>query len=205
VQPGWEIFLVDQDTHRDDLRSNVGRDKSAGYNLVLAAQRGDQAAFLEIAQDYEAVVIRVALNVGGSEDAAEQIYCQVFKDAFVSVNQLRSASSVFLWIYRILVRHCLEYCRRHPHLSESDCSQEDLKSRLRSAIRSLRPIEQLIFQLKHYQGLRIRTLAEIFDVTPKFVIKTLQDANTHLRRQLKADSSTLFPAESGASRALRWG
>jgi hypothetical protein len=51
---------------------------------------------------------------------------------------------VFLWIHRILVRHCLEYCRRHPHLSSTDSSQEDFKSRLRSAIRSLSPIEQVI-------------------------------------------------------------
>jgi RNA polymerase sigma-70 factor, ECF subfamily len=134
-----EIFLVDRNIHCENLRADPGRGESAGYGLVLAAQRGDQAAFREIVQDYEAVVIRVALNVTGSEDAAQQIYCQVFRDAFVLVNQLRSGNSVFLWIYRILVRHCLEHCRRHPYLTGRDCSQEDFKSRLRSAIRSLPP------------------------------------------------------------------
>jgi RNA polymerase sigma-70 factor (ECF subfamily) len=200
-----EILLLDQDIHCENLRSNLGGGDLAGHGLVLAAQRGDQAAFREIVQDYEAIVIRVALNITGSEDAAQQIYCRVFKDAFVSVNQLHSGSSVFLWIYRILVRHCLEHCRRHPHLTSTDCSQEDFKSRLRSAIRSLSPIEQVILQLKHYQGLKIRTLAEIFNATPEFVVERLQNANTHLRKQLKDDLRHPFPTESDASPALRWG
>jgi DNA-directed RNA polymerase specialized sigma24 family protein len=42
-----------------------------------------------------------------------------------------------------------------------------------------------MLQLKQYEGLKIRTLAEIFDTTPEFVIKNLQDANTHLRKAVE--------------------
>jgi len=178
---------VDQGINCENFGPNLDRGQPASYSLVLAAQRGDRAAFQELVQDYEAVVIRVGLNVTGSQDAAQLIYCRVFRDAFVSVNQLRSGSSVFLWVYRILTRHCLEHCRQHPRVIGTDCSQMDFRCHLRSAVYSLPPIERVILQLKHHQGLKIRTLAEIFNATPEFVIERLQNANTHLRRQLKAD------------------
>jgi RNA polymerase sigma-70 factor, ECF subfamily len=176
---------------------DLGRPEPVSNGLVLAAQRGDRAAFQELVQNYEAVVIRVALNVTGSQDATLQIYCCTFRDAFVSVNQLNPGSSVFIWVYRILVRHCLEHCRRYPHVIETHCSEEDFGCRLRRAIHSLPPTERVILQLKQYQGLKIRTLAEVFNVTPEFVIKSLQDANTHLRRQLKADRQSL-PTQAGS-------
>ncbi len=136
-------------------------------------------------------MLRVALNVTGSQYAAQQIYSRVFIEAFLSVNKLRAGSSVFLWVYRILARHCLEYCRRHPYTIDPDGCEKDSQLRLRAAIRSLPPHERVILQLKHYQGLKVRTLAEIFDATPEFVIKSLQSANTHLKRQLRAEVPTL--------------
>lgn len=165
----------------------LGRGGPVSKDLVLDAQRGDRAAFEEIVQNYEMVVMRVALNLTGSQDSAQQIYFRVFKDAFCCINQLNPRSSVFIWLYRILVRHCLEHCRRCPRAIETDLSGKDFEHRLRRAIRSLTPTERVVLQLKQYQGLKIRTLAEIFDATPEFVVKSLQNANSHLQRQLKAD------------------
>ena len=165
----------------------LGREAPASSGLIFAAQRGDSAAFQELVYDYEPLVLRVALYVTGSQEAAQQIYCWVFKDAFVSVNRLNPGSSVFIWLYRILVRRCLEHCRRHPYVIASDCSDKDFESRLRMAVSSLAPNERVIFQLKQYQRLKIRTLAEIFNVTPESVIKSLQNAHAHLQRQSTVD------------------
>jgi RNA polymerase sigma-70 factor (ECF subfamily) len=165
----------------------LGREAPASGGLILAAQRGDRAAFQELVYDYEPLVLRVALNVTGSQEAAQQIYCRVFKDAFVSLGQLDSGSSVFIWLYRILCRRCVEYCRKFPHVIEGDGSRSDLGSRLREAISLLAPTARVMLQLKQYEELKIRTLAEVFDTTPEFVIKSLQDANDWVRKQLKDD------------------
>jgi RNA polymerase sigma-70 factor, ECF subfamily len=162
---------------------SLGREEPASNGLVLASQNGDRAAFQKLIQDYEKLVMRVALNVTGSADAAQDIYCRVFSDAFVSAHQLERADSVFIWFHRILARHCIEYCRRHPQVASTDCCDGDFTCRLRKAIGSLTPVERVIFQLKQYHGLKIRTLAEIFHATPEFIIKSLQNANAHLRRQ----------------------
>ena len=165
----------------------LGRGELISHDLVVDAQPGDRAAFQEIVKDYEMVVMQVALNLTGSAEAAQDIYCRVFRDTFVSISELRPGSSAFIWVYRILARHGLEYCQRHPPVKRPDCSDGDFGSRLRSAILTLKPTERVILQLKQYQGLKIRTLAEIFDATPEFIIDSLQNANTHLRRQLEAD------------------
>jgi RNA polymerase sigma-70 factor (ECF subfamily) len=164
----------------------LGREAPAAGTLILAAQRGDRGAFQELVYDYEPLVLRVALNVTGSQDAAQQIYCQVFKDAFISASRLNSGSSVFIWLYRILCRRCIEHCRKYPPVIETDLPAKDFEHRLRSAMYSLAPNQRIILQLKQYQGLKIRTLAKIFDATPEFVIKSLRDANTHLRSILNA-------------------
>ncbi|HEX8896892.1 MAG TPA: hypothetical protein VF783_26505, partial [Terriglobales bacterium] len=54
--------------------------------LVVRAQRGDAAAFLELVYSYEAKVMRAALALTGSEDPAQEIYFRVFCDAYISVN-----------------------------------------------------------------------------------------------------------------------
>jgi len=173
--------------HQEINFGNVGlsREAPGAGVLILAAQRGDRAAFQELVHDYERLVLRVALNVTASQPAAQEIYCWVFKDAFVSLSQLDSGSSVFIWLYRILCRRCVEYCRKHPHVVGDDCIREGFASRLHKAVGSLSPTARVMLQLKQYEGLKIRTLAEIFDTTPEFVIKNLQDANTHLRKAVE--------------------
>ena len=173
--------------HQEINFGNVGLNSEAPAAdvVILAAQRGDGAAFQKLVYDYERLVLRVALNLTASQPAAQEIYCRVFMDAFVSLSQLDSGSSVFIWLYRILCRRCVEYCRKHPHVVGDDCIRESFESRFHNAVGSLSPTARVMLQLKQYEGLKIRTLAEIFDTTPEFVIKNLQDANTHLRKAVE--------------------
>jgi RNA polymerase sigma-70 factor (ECF subfamily) len=180
-----ESFIVYQGINFGGV--GLGHEAPASGGLIPAAQRGDRAAFQELINDYEPLVLRVALNVTGSQEAAQQIYCRVFKDAFVSLSQLNSGSSVFIWLYRILCRRCIEHFQKHPNVFDRDSLESDFRSRLSRAFCSLPPTARVVLQLKQYEGLKIRTLAEIFDTTPEFVIKSLQDANTHLRGRLKSD------------------
>jgi RNA polymerase sigma-70 factor, ECF subfamily len=102
VERGTSCERFGLDFHHGNLSS---------FQLLLATQLGDRAAFLELIHTYDAMVMRVALTLTSSEGAAQEIYCRVFRDAFASANTLGTRSSVFIWLYRILVRHCLEYCR----------------------------------------------------------------------------------------------
>jgi DNA-directed RNA polymerase specialized sigma24 family protein len=161
---------------------------STSSQLALAARRGDRVTFLELIHTYDVMVMQVALALTTSEPAAQEIYCRVFRDAFISANTLEASSSVFIWLYRILARNCLEYCR---HRSEAKLSPTDTKPvpTMARALLILPPMERMVFQLKQFEGLSIRTLSEIFDAPPEFITATLQNAISHLRIQLKFDSA----------------
>ena len=168
-------------------------------SLVLDAQRGDRSAFLELVHGFEEIVLRVALNVTFDEAAAQQIYCSVFRAAFVSINKLDAGSSVFIWLYGILARQCLEYCWRHREATGADRSEGGSWPQAQKALYALTPTERVVFQLKQCQGLKIRTLAEIFDVTPEFIIGSLQRANCKLREQLSEQRGMPSPYERPCS------
>lgn len=189
LSPRPEV-CVEQGINYDRFGPPLPRSEPSSYTLVLAAQRGDRAAFLELVQGFEGIVLRVALNITHDEDAAQEIYCAVFTDAFGSVNKLDSRSSIFIWLFRILVRRSLEYCRRNPQRIENARSAGDSRLWLRDALRVLTPTDRVIFQLKQCQGLKISTLAEICELPPESIIKALRRVDRKLREQSNRPGSS---------------
>jgi RNA polymerase sigma-70 factor, ECF subfamily len=175
---------VERGTSCEGFGLDLHHGNLSSYQLLLATQLGDRAAFLELIQTYDAMVMRVALTLTSSEGPAQEIYCRVFGDAFASANTLGASTSVFIWLYRILVRHCLEYCRRSSGAGLSAADDYTVPTMAR-ALLVLPPLDRMVFHLKHFQRLKIRTLSEIFDAPPEFIITTLQNAIRHLRIQLK--------------------
>jgi RNA polymerase sigma-70 factor (ECF subfamily) len=181
---------MEQGTSCERLALDFRGGSPASSQLVLAAQRGDRATFLKLIHTYDAMVMRVAVTLAASEPAAQEIYCRVFREAFSSTDALGASSSVFIWLYRILVRHCLEYCRRNSDARLSAVDDDPVPTMAR-ALLVLSPIERMVFQLKQFQGLKIRTLSEIFDAPPEFIATTLQNAISHLRIRLKMAPLTI--------------
>lgn len=175
---------MEQSTSCERFGLDLHRGHTAPSQLALATQRRDQTEFLELIHSYDAMVLRAALTLTASEPAAQEIYCRVFRDAFASSNTLGASNSVFIWLYRILMRHCLEYCRRTSKTVRSEYGN-DPASGAAQALLELSPLERMVFQLKQFQGLQIRTLAEIFDAPPEFIIATLHNAISRLRTQMK--------------------
>ena len=59
-----------------------------------------------------------------------------------------------------------------------------LGSRIQEAIETLTPRERMVFELKHYQGLRLRTIGEMLSTTEETAKNTLFRATKKLRAQL---------------------
>jgi RNA polymerase sigma-70 factor (ECF subfamily) len=146
--------------------------------LLLAAQRGDVAAFQELVHSYDAMVMRVALALTGSEDSAQDLYYRVFQNAFSLLNKVDSRSSIFVWLYRILVRHCIQYCRR------SQCHERETSPTLAGSLLCLPPTERVVLVLKHSQGLKVGMLAEIFTCSEEYIEEILCKATNRIRMQV---------------------
>jgi RNA polymerase sigma-70 factor (ECF subfamily) len=59
-----------------------------------------------------------------------------------------------------------------------------LGSKIQDALAKLTPRERTVFELKHYQGLRLRTIGEMLNTTEETAKNTLFRATKKLRAQL---------------------
>ena len=59
-----------------------------------------------------------------------------------------------------------------------------LGQRIQESLETLTPRERMVFELKHYQGLRLRTIGEMLNTTEETAKNTLFRATKKLRSQL---------------------
>ncbi len=98
--------------------------------LVERAQAGDQMAFREIVEGYQAKVFSIIYGILRNRNDAEDIAQQVFMKVYFSLGSFDFRSSLLTWIYKITVNECYDYLRKkkvRKLVYESDFSEEDAR------------------------------------------------------------------------------
>jgi RNA polymerase sigma-70 factor, ECF subfamily len=181
--------------------------------LVREAQRGNRAAFEELVRHYDQAVLRLALHLTGTEHDAQDVYQDAFLKAFKNIGNFRFECSFYTWIYRIVTNLCLDHLRKKQVRKEDapvatdasgqqydvldqfpdgraganperDLMRRELGGRINRALERLTPRERMVFELKHYQGLKLRTVGEILNTTEETAKNTLFRATQKLRGAL---------------------
>ena len=181
--------------------------------LVREAQRGNRAAFEELVRHYDSAVLRLAMHLTGSEHEAQDIYQEAFLKAYKSMGSFRFECSFYTWIYRIVTNLCLDHLRKRQvrkedaavtvnqegveynlldHVAderagfnpERDLMRRELGRKIGNALNRLTPRERMVFELKHYQGLKLRTIGEMLSTTEETAKNTLFRATQKLRGAL---------------------
>jgi RNA polymerase sigma-70 factor (ECF subfamily) len=185
-----------------------------GMVLVQEAKRGNSVAFDELVRQHDRAVLRLALRLTGSEADAQDIYQEAFLKAYRKLHSFRFECSFSTWIYRIVTNLCLDHLRkarrrkespvvavnadgeeldllgeipdRHTPDPEQRLLGSELNGRIAQSLRSLTPHERMVFELRHYQGLRLRTIGTILNRREEAVKSTLFRATQKLRFRLGA-------------------
>jgi RNA polymerase sigma-70 factor (ECF subfamily) len=180
--------------------------------LIRAAQQGDAAAFEQLVQRYDRAILRLTVHITRSEEDGQDIYQEAFLRAYIHLARFRFECSFYTWIYRIATNLCLDHLRRCsrrrevtttnsvdgeeqnlldriPDQSvgaspERNLSRRVLREHIARALGNLSPRERMVFELKHYHGLRLETVAGILKTTEGTVKNTLFRATHKLRLQL---------------------
>ena len=181
--------------------------------LVREAQRGNRTAFEELVRYYDQPVLRLAMHFTGSQTDAQDVYQEAFLKAYKSIGNFRFECSFYTWIYRIVTNICLDHIRKRNVRKEDapvatdqsgdefdvlsqvpdgratanperDLMARELGSRINRALEKLTPRERMVFELKHYQGLKLRTVGEILHTTEETAKNTLFRATQKLRGAL---------------------
>lgn len=183
--------------------------------LIREAQNGSRAAFDQLVRQYDQAVLRLALRLMGSEQDAQDIHQEAFFKAYRYLGNFRFECSFYTWIYRIVTNLCLDHLRRRKSRREDQSIMVDpggaemdllsnvsddrsmanperelerkiLGQRIQQALEKLTPRERIVFELKHYQGLRLRTIGEMLNTTEETAKNTLFRATKKLRVSLAA-------------------
>jgi RNA polymerase sigma-70 factor, ECF subfamily len=113
---------------RTRARTRVDHKNSEEAALVRRVQAGDELAFREIVERYQAKIFSIIYGILRNHNDAEDIAQQVFTKVYFSIRNFDFRSSVLTWIYKITVNECYDYLRKkrvRKLVYESDFSQED--------------------------------------------------------------------------------
>ncbi len=170
--------------------------------FIREAQKGSRPAFDALVRRYDQPVLRLALHMLGSEQDAQDVHQEAFIKAYRHLNNFRFECSFYTWMYRIVTNLCLDQLRRRKSRREDsstmiDASGEEhdmlanisddramanpakelerknLALSIKEALDTLTPRERMVFELKHYQGLRLRTIGEMLSTTEETAKNTL--------------------------------
>lgn len=181
-------------------------------SLIRAAQRGDQDAFEQLVRAYDQSVLRLAMNLLRSPEDARDVYQEAFLRVYRNLHTFRFDCSFHTWLYRIVTNICLDQLRKRKvrkeesavvetgdgSLDRMETFEEDsadsnpersmwnlqLKQRIDTALQDLTPRERMVFELRHYQGLRLRNIGEMLGTTEEAAKNCLFRATQKMRTVL---------------------
>jgi len=187
--------------------------RSEDDDLIREAQRGDRTAFDALVRRYDQSVLRLALHMLGNEQDAQDVHQEAFLKAYRHLGNFRFECSFYTWLYRIVTNLCLDHLRRRKSRREDAATVVDVHGdemdllsnvsdtramanpareldrkrmgeRINEALSKLTPRERMVFELKHYQGLKLRTIGEMLSTTEETAKNTLFRATRKLRANL---------------------
>lgn len=190
-------------------KPGVQMDESA---LIRAAQAGDQDAFAQLVRAYDQSVLRLAMNLLRSQEDAQDVYQEAFLRVYRNLQSFRFDCSFHTWLYRIVTNLCLDQLRKRKVRKEEptviitadgpldrvDTVSEprpdgdparhlfsgQLRKKIKEVLGGLTPRERMVFELRHYQGLRLRNIGEILGTSEEAAKNCLFRANQKMRLAL---------------------
>lgn len=79
--------------------------------LIRRAQEGDRDAFSALARAHRNTLIQVAYGFLRDREEAMDAAQEVFLKAYRKIHSFKSESSLYTWLYRIMVNHCKDRLR----------------------------------------------------------------------------------------------
>ncbi len=180
--------------------------------LIHQVKQGNDNAFEQLVYRYDRTVLSIALKYTGNTDDAKDLYQEVFIRVYRGINNFQFRSEFSTWIYRIAVNVCLSYKSRSKEYLKVSINEEDddtdftkdaseqlvyegsspeeeaagseLAEIVDAALETLSPRQKITFVLKHYEGYKIREIAEMLNCKEGTVKKYLFDAIKNLRKKL---------------------
>ncbi len=191
------------------LNSGLQVDEAA---LIRAAQAGDQDAFEQLVRVYDQSVLRLAMNLLRSPEDAHDVYQEAFLRVYRNLDKFRFDCSFHTWLYRIVTNLCLDQMRRRKVRKEEPAAltttdgpldridsvpeqrvdgdpqrhlfSGQLRVKIKEVLEGLTARERMVFELRHYEGHRLKRIGEILGTSEEAAKNCLFRATQKMRAAL---------------------
>jgi RNA polymerase sigma-70 factor (ECF subfamily) len=177
--------------------------------LIERAVQGDRQAQAAIVYQHEEMIYNLALRLVGNQEDAENILQETFLKVLGSLHTFKGGSTLATWIYRIATNFALMHLRTrkktfvslddypidefHDYDQNFQKNDDDplknvinteLKEQLTEAIDALPPKFKTVFVLKDIEGLSLKEISSMLDISLPAVKSNLHRARVFLRDRL---------------------
>jgi RNA polymerase sigma-70 factor (ECF subfamily) len=188
-------------------------EKSDG-ELIRESRRGGKEAFQELVRRYQKRIMAVALGMVHNPDDAMEIVQDAFVKAYENIDRFKGESSVYTWLYRIVVNRAIDFRRRerrHPVVHFEDRAGNDERrepyedtlkeerpndpfeavgsrevgDRVTEAINELTPDHKAVILLREVEGLSYEEISRVMQCSKGTVMSRLHYARKKLQEKLK--------------------
>jgi RNA polymerase sigma-70 factor (ECF subfamily) len=181
----------------------VTADGDLDRELVARFQAGERLAFDQIVRRHQKGVWRICRRYLRADADAADVTQQVFVRAFKALDQFRGAASVRSWLYRIAIHASLSWIRDHRREQATELAEDALVAdavapgaidrdrdsvRLRNAVAELPPKQRLVLELRVFDDLSFKEVAELADCSENTAKVNFHYAVKRLREILGADA-----------------
>lgn len=186
-------------------QKSVGSQDPNEETLIRKSRRGDERAFEALVSHYRNrvhfTVFRILQDTEEARDATQETFIKVWRN----LPKVRTELTFSTWLYRVAVNTALDRLRQRKHYLADDLEEIDVKvthlDRARNsprdlargeefrravdrALGSLPPRQKAVFVLRHFEGLKLREIAQVLDYPLGTVKANLHHAVINLRNML---------------------
>jgi len=177
-----------------------------------AQQQDDLKAYEVLVKRYEKEAFGLAYTLVGSREDAKDVLQETFFNLYLSLKNFRGESSFRTYFLRVLVNRCRDEQRKKsvwgrlffagvPKTEEEgeeflegislktpqdQLAQTELGQKIEEVMKVLPWRQRTVFALKFVDGMKIREIAELTELTPGAVKANLFHAVSKMRDALKA-------------------
>ena len=180
-------------------------------DIVEAAQRGDQAAFVDLVRSRGdrlfAIAYRILRDVDRAEDALQDALVIAWRD----LRDLRDPDRFDAWVHRLLTNVCIAQAGRERRMvsnlrllpfddppAPDELLSVAVRDQLDRGFRRLNAGERAILVLRHYVGYEPSEIAALLGLSPGTVRSRLHHAHRAMRAALEADARTAVVGRTSA-------
>jgi len=154
----------------EEIIEKIQDEKTINYGFNLLMDKYQEKVY--------SVIRRMVIDHDAADDAAQETFVKVWKN----IESFKGDSKLYTWIYRIATNEALNHLRRkkrrffipigdieHELSSslETDIyySGDEIQLKLQKALLKLPEKQRLVFNMKYFEEMKFKDIAEVMDVS----------------------------------------